>query len=215
MRNQFENMLHALRQLCLGALLSWLALPAQAGLLYSVSIDTQALAGSNGYLDFGLVGLADSPSASVAISGLAGGGAQGSAQLDGDATATADGWSIGNGDAFNAVLQGWSFGSTLSFLLDFSGDWLGASAGSGTSFAFKLWDDNWNTLLTTDAMGDLLRIELIAGGDSQVSLFAQDAGGAPSPVEISSPVNTVPEPAGLGLTLLALGLLMLKVRRTR
>lgn len=212
MRNQFETMLHALRQLCLGALLSWLALPAQAGLLYSVSIDTQALAGSNGYLDFGLVGLADSPSASVAISGLAGGSAQGSAQLDGDATAAVDGWSIGNGGAFNAVLQGWNFGTTLSFLLDFNGDWLGTSTGSGTSFAFKLWDDSWNTLLTTDVMGDLLRIELVAGGDSLVSLFAQDAGGTPSPVQIETPAHSVPEPAGLGLMLLALGLLTLRAR---
>lgn len=206
-----QNVTHLIRpfrHLLLGCLLSLLVHSAHAGVQYGVSIDTQALAGTTGYLDFGMVGLVDSPTATASITQLSGGNPLGAPLLDGEAAAQADGWTLGNGAAFNAVLQGWEFGGVLSFLLDFDGDWLTAS-GSGTTFALKLWDDGFNLLLSKDATGDLLRIELIAGGETAVVPLAADD----QAIRVTSVAHSVPEPGALLLVLAALGLMNLHGRR--
>jgi hypothetical protein len=204
-----QHLMARLSRLILASLLPFLACStAQAGVQYRVNIDTQSLAGSAGYLDFGLVGLADSPSATVSIHSLNGGAALGAPLLDGEAAVQPGGWTLGNGGAFNAILQGWRFGSALFFELDFSGDWLTAMSGSGTSFALKLWDEQFNNVLTLDPAGDLLRIELNAGGQVDVVPLSADGQG----IQVQSISHHIPEPGALSLLVLALGLLSLNRR---
>lgn len=187
-----------------------LSAPALATPAYHVSVDTAALAGSAGFLDFTLGGLLDSPAAHVSITGLSGGNANGSTVLDGDAGTLAGGWQLGNLGAFNGVYQGWQFGNRLDFDLAFGGDWLSATSGSGSTLAFKLWDTQGQTLLTSDGNGDLLRFELSAGGQVGVNRFPDASGGSPA-----ATVAAVPEPQSVVLMLVGLAVLGWRLRRTR
>lgn len=193
-------------------LLAGLALsaPALAAPAYHVSVDTAALAGSTGFLDFTLGGLLDSPAAHVSITSPIGGSANGSASLDGDASTLAGGWQLGNLGAFNGIYQGWQFGNRLDFNVEFGGDWLTAASGSGSTLAFKLWDTQGQTLLTSDGNGDLLRFELSAGGQVGIDRFPDSAGGLPA-----ATVAAVPEPQSVALMVAGLAVLGWRLRRTR
>lgn len=202
-------MMLRLQRLLVGLLAGLLfTLSAHASVVYNVKINTSSLAGTQGSLDLGLIGLADSPLAQVTLSGLTGGSALGGDQLDGDSAVTPGGWRLGNTTGFNAVLAAWQFGQELAFQLTFAGDWENATSGSGTTLAFKLWNDTIsNTLLSDDAAGDLFRIDLWPQGGRTVSIFGMDGS---SFVTIQQ-VAAVPEPASL--ILLLTGLIALALLR--
>ncbi|WP_085314592.1 NF038129 family PEP-CTERM protein [Derxia lacustris] len=184
------------RGLALAGLVAGLAaaLPAQAATAFRFSFDTSSLAGSSGNLDFSFIGLADAPAATAAIGALSGGSSAGSALLDGDASATAGGWLLGNGGGFNAVWQPWSFGQTLSFVVSLDGDY--GAAASGTTFAFRLWNaDGSQTLLGGDNFGDLAHADLLPGGAVVTTLLTAAGGVSPVPEPDMAPL------AGLGLAL--------------
>ncbi|HEY9104283.1 NF038129 family PEP-CTERM protein [Chitinimonas sp.] len=188
-------------------------LNAHASLVYNVKINTSSLSGSEGYLDMGLIGLADSPLAKATLSGIQGGTALGGDLLDGDGTAVPGGWQLGNTTGFNAVLAAWQFGQELAFQLTFSGDWESAVSGSGTTLAFKLWNDALDaTLLSDDASGDLFRIDLWPQGLSTVSVFGIDGAGNFATVQQAA---AVPEPASLVLLLTGLVALALLRQQRR
>lgn len=83
-----------------------MALPVSAA-TYQVSIDTAYLPGTNGCLDVGFAGLADSLAATSFVHALSGEFALGVPLLDGAAPADPQGWRLGNDSAFNAVFQSW------------------------------------------------------------------------------------------------------------
>ncbi|GAB3257923.1 NF038129 family PEP-CTERM protein [Chitinimonas naiadis] len=190
-----------------------LSLTAQASVVYNVKVNTSSLAGTQGYLDLGLIGLADSPLAQAAITGLSGGTALGNDTLDGDSSVIAGGWALGNTTGFNAILSAWEFGQELAFQLVFSGDWEGNGVGSGTTFAFKLWDSAiGNTLLSDDAQGDLFRIDLWPGALVDISTFGTDG----TPAATIQQVTAVPEPTSIALLLAGLlAISLLRAARQR
>ncbi|WP_179958353.1 NF038129 family PEP-CTERM protein [Chitinimonas arctica] len=191
-----------------------LALLASAGasVSYDIRVDTSSLAGSQGHLDFGLIGLNDSPLAGASITGLSGGSLLGPVQLDGGAAAVAGGWALDNGQAFNAVFGAWQFGQQLGFRLTFSGDWQTNPLGSGNTFAFKLWNQAADaTLLTNDGNGDLLRFELLPAGRIEAVTFDRDGQGHGSPVSITA----VPEPETAAMLMAGLMVLAAVKRRAR
>lgn len=107
-------------------MLACAALQAHAG-SYHVSIDTSALAGKNGYLDFLLLGLSNAAPVQAQISNFSGDFAGGSFTL-GDASGDIGTQvSIGNGGSWNEFGQWAHFGGTLSFDVQLS-----AAAGDGT-----------------------------------------------------------------------------------
>ena len=184
------------RQLVLFGLLAGLAfaVPAHASTAYSFSVDTSALAGSVGNLDFSFIGLADAPAASASLSFLTGGSSAGSAVLDGEASATPSGWLLGNGTAFNAVWQPWNFGQQLSFSVRVDGDY--SAAASGTTFSFRLWNAaGTETLLTADPSGDFGRVEMLTGNVVSASALGNAAS-----------ISAVPEPDALLMAAVGLAL---------
>ncbi|WP_137939144.1 NF038129 family PEP-CTERM protein [Chitinivorax sp. B] len=174
---------------------------AWAGPMYHVTIDTQSLSSQTGFIDIGLMGLLDSPLARVVVSKLQGGTQTGVADVMGNVLPTADGWALVN-DANSDLLLPWQFGARLSFDVALTGDWLTAASGSGTTFAVKLFDQAFNNVLTTDTAGDLLRLELMAGGNVAPATFTSDQAGNPSVVSLSVQQLPVPTTLLLGLTVL-------------
>ena len=174
---------------------------AQAG--YRVSIDAGSLAGQSGYVDFSLIGLNDSPASRADIRKLFGIGFNGPAEWADGTTFNADG-SVALGSSNGSIadwLQPVWFGQTLQFELDFGGDWQTAGSGSGSTFALKLLDGNYNPLLHTDSDGNLLTAELSPGAPPVFSQWG------------SAQVQAVPEPASWAMFGAGLLVLLAQLRR--
>lgn len=123
------------------------------------------------------------------LSGFAGGAG---VVLDGDAASTPSGYRIGNGTAFNAVLQGVTYGGILSFNVTFSGD---TSALSGSRFSIAALDGNYLPLGAASGEGLLAQVEW--QGQATITTFDP---------QIAS-VTAVPEPSSF--LMLGAGLLLL------
>ncbi|MBB5020228.1 MYXO-CTERM domain-containing protein [Chitinivorax tropicus] len=196
-----EQVLAGLAGLCMAAS-SW------AGPMYQVSVDTHTLESQQGFIDFGLIGLVDSPLAKALVSKLQGGKQTGPADILGNVSAAGADWLLVN-DANSDLLLPWQFGSNLSFEVELSGDWLTQHATSGTTFAVKLFDQAFNSLLTNDSAGDLFRLEL-SNQQVGISIFGHGSDSIPAATVTAS---TVPEPDTALLGALAVGALWLARRR--
>ncbi|MFC7419075.1 NF038129 family PEP-CTERM protein [Iodobacter arcticus] len=186
---------HALK-LALASLLLACSSMASAA-IYHVDIDTTSLEGQGGFVALGLNGLSDSPWVRALVS-----------QYRGASLGAVDA-----GNTFNAVgqlqttlklentlpnqfTQSVVFGKKLQFNIEFEGNT--APLGSGTSFAFSLFDQSANALLSNDPSGAIVFAEFTPG---QALDFKS--------LNAAATITPVPEPetyALLGLGLLGLGL---------
>jgi hypothetical protein len=169
---------------------------------YHVDVNTSALSGQSGSLDFQLnpgAGSAQAATATVTQFLSAGGSPAPSASLSGDATGLLPGTlTLGNSTAFNDVFQGFTFGSGFSFDLSLSGAALDHPGGTfGSSFALSLYNAAGDTpLLTTDPNGSVLTVNLSAAGATSVQTFSQSLTSS-TPAAHVGPVTNLPEPSSL------------------
>jgi hypothetical protein len=172
---------------------------ASAGPLYHVVIDTRALSGSGGYLDFLFAGPATPASPAATISNVAGlfdesdtfawGNAQGS---------LASGLLLGNADEFGEWLH---FGGLLSFDLSFAG--LGDPGAPGIDLSVALLDAD--------------QFSYAPGTNGNVATFSLQSG-APDDVTVDRGLATltaIPEPSSLAQMATGLALLAGALRRRR
>ena len=175
---------------------------ALAAPLYHVAIDTTALSGQAGYLDFLYLALDNADPAQATLTHFAG---------DFDGPSFSFGGALGTVDSAvtlasangGSELGQWArLGGRFSFDVAF-GDDAGANPGAGvfagSTFSVALLDDSYRYLGTT---GDLVTISLQPGQPDAISV---DAGFAA--------VNAVPEPSSAWLG--AAGLLLLAGSRRR
>ena len=174
---------------------------ALAGPVYRVTIDTAALAGKSGYLDFLLLGLASAEPLEASIGNFRG-DFTGASFATGDAGGGVGGLvTIGNGAAWNEFGQWANFGGVFGFDISFS---TGSGMGAGSNLGIALLDADFGYLGTA---ADVVSFAVQPGADIAVSLEAGVAS-----VRIV-PEGEVPEPSTVlqGLT----GLLMGAVARRR
>jgi len=132
---------------------------------YLVDVNTNAIAGQAGNLDFQFnPGGLGSEFATTTVTSFqtSGGLLSQPATLTGDASGSLPGTlTLDNGTAYNDVFQGFTFGSKFDILLTLSGPALNSPGGSsGSSFALSLYDAAGVTpLLTTDPNGSVLTVD--------------------------------------------------------
>ena len=184
---------------CLGAL------PARAGLIYLIQVDTTSLSGVTGYIDlqFNPGFPAPSDNAVAIVDQFTSDGALTTPAGDiGDVTGAFPGTvAIHNTGPVNDHAEGFTFGSFLwldvyAYIPTISG-----SAASGSSFLLELLDDSFNPILTS---GVLVEIDLDTDGNRIV------INNSPGSEAI---VTEVPE--ANGGVLLAIGLAGILVGRAR
>lgn len=166
---------------------------SRADLFYQIDIDTGSLSG-DGFIELSLGGLADAPDALATVtsgSTVFGAVFDQFGAVSGDLTETLQ---LASALGLADLVQHVSFGEPLQLQVQLSGAWLDAVADAGITFAIKLWSEEWLALLTEDAAGDLLRLELQPGGSVSVETF--------STYVSVKPLISVPEPAP-GLLLIA------------
>lgn len=149
--------------------------------LYHVTLDTTALSGRSGWLDFVFTGLSNAAPATVDISGFTG-DTSGTAFAAGDAAGTlAAGVRIGNGAGWNEYGQWLALGGVLAFDVAFDTGAADAGTGAGTTLAITLLDHQFGYLPGT---GDLVTFALQPGAPAVVTADSAFA-----------TVTAVPEPA--------------------
>jgi hypothetical protein len=188
--------------------------PLFAGpIAYLVTVNTSAISGTSGFLDFGFAPGFDSQSAFATISSFVPGGSlSGSPVPSGGVSGVLPGTiTIDNSTAFNDYFQGFDFGTTIQFLLSFGGPAITSPDGtsSGSTFGFGMFQDSGGTipLLTTDPFGNTFTVDVNSDGSTTPTTFPADAFGAPPVATLES---AAPEPAPCAL--LALGLAVLFAR---
>ncbi|HZV65789.1 MAG TPA: NF038129 family PEP-CTERM protein [Telluria sp.] len=169
---------------------------ALAGPTYQVTVNTSALAGANGYLDFGFQALGSAAPAFATLSNFT--GALGAAVIpSGDVVGTPPGMvTIGNTTGFNDLLQAVSFGGLFTFDLSFTAD----DGIAGSTFSVALVNDS-----VTDFVGyagNIVEIALQPGAATTVNAVADFAS-----------VNAVPEPSDLLLMMSGLAVMGWVARR--
>jgi hypothetical protein len=156
---------------------------------YTVSVSTQALAGTTGSLDFNFnPGPLVSQTAMVQILDLSGGALAGSPVLSGDASGSLPGTvSLDNGTGFNDYFQQFTYGSTLTFDVYLYGLALSAPDGkstSGSTFAFSMFSDAAGTVpaFTTDVTdGFAYVVNVNLDGSTTVANYIVNSAAAPEP----------------------------------
>ncbi len=142
------------------------AIDAVGHVTYHVVVDTTAIAGSTGFLDFqfNAAAVPGSSSADVLLSNLSSVGG-------GTLPATLD---LHNNSPFGETKQGFTFGTSLSFDVTVSGDALSKpDHGSfGSTFALQLRAaDGLTAELTTDPGGSVVRIAIGPDGDTFATTY--------------------------------------------
>jgi hypothetical protein len=173
-----------------------------ADILYNVTVDTTSLLNTSGYIDFQLGPSGNSQSATASILNFSANGPlnQSDIFLAGDANGTLPGVvSIGNSAQFNNYFEAITFGTKVSFQLNFSGDAVNSpnsAQQAGNRFAFGLFAADQSTPLgTNDSFGNLFVIDLNSDGTS-----VADTSSAVIPASVTPQVAAeAPEPGALGL----------------
>jgi hypothetical protein len=189
------------------------------GLTYDVTVDTSSLAGTSGSLDFQFnPGPLVSQTADVQIQNFSSDGTLGGPILTGDAAGALPGTvSLDNLTGFNDYFTGFTYGSTLSFLLNLSGPAVTSPDGvstSGSEFGFSMYSDPGGAIpvLTSDSVnGYALTTGINLDGTATITNNS-------SQLTVTTPVTAAPEPSSLLLLvsgLAGLGLLRKKVNLLR
>lgn len=162
---------------------------------YRVSIDTSALAGKTGYLDFLLLGLSNAAPVQAQVSNFTGDFAGASFALGDALGGIGTQVAIGNGGGWNEFGLWTHFGGTLSFDVNLSAS---TGSGAGATLSITLLDAGLNY---AGLNGDYLTFELRPDGAALVSASSYAS------------VSAVPEPASYAM--LAAGLLLMAARGRR
>ena len=188
--------------------------PARADALVSIGVDTSSISGTIGSLDFNFnPGPLISQLAMADILNFSSDGVlAGSPILTGDVSGTLPSTvTFDNGGALNDYFDGFTFGSTLTFVVRLYGPAVNSPDGistSGSSFAFSMFSDAAGTTpaLTSDAIdGFAVTLDLNLDGSITPTNFS---------AQTALAEETVPEP-GSGLLVIG-GLLLLSLTfRTR
>src|ERR1700675_1870458 len=178
-------------------------------ILYLVTVNTGSIAGTGGSLDFQFnPGPLATQAANLQILSFASNGTLGTSGLSGDVSGALPGTvSFDNGGGFNDYFTGFTYGTTISFLVNLFGPAVtspdGTSA-SGSSFAFSMFSDSAGTVpvLTSDTVdGFALTTNINLDGTTTLT-------NSSGPTDVTL-VAAIPEPGTLllvGLGLLGLGL---------
>lgn len=165
---------------------------------FTVSVNTSALSGTNGFINFQFnPGGAGASSATATVTGFtfSGGALAGTADLTGGASGTLPGAvTINNSSQLNDLFQGFTLGNSFSFTLTLSGSALNNPGGNiGSAFALSLFGPNQTTpLLTLDPNGTLLPLLLNPGGTITTLTFPSGSGASVVTIQQQT---AVPEPA--------------------
>jgi hypothetical protein len=190
-----------------------------ADVVYDVTVDSSSISGTAGSLDFNFnSGPLVTQAATLQILDFTGGTlvtgpcVSGGPCPTGDVSGTLPGTvSFDNGSAFNDYFQDFTYGSSLSFELDFGGPAINSPDGistSGSTFAFSMFSDAAGMMpaLTTDLTdGYAATIDVNLDGSTTVNDFS-----------IQTTISQVPEPGSLALLSTAvtgMGLLAVLQRR--
>lgn len=157
---------------------------AMGGPVYQVTLDTGALAGQGGYIDFLMLALADATPVEASIRNFSGDFGAASYRSGDVAGTLGGGVVIGNANGFGNFGQWASFGGIFKFDLSFRA---GTEAGPGSNLGIALLDADWNYLGT---MGDVVTFMLQPGGEDAV--HADAALAAVSVAEPSSLILLAP-----------------------
>jgi len=185
------------------------------GLTYDVTVDTSGIAGTSGSLDFQFnPGPLVTQAADLQIQNFTSDGTVGILPtLTGDASGALPGTvTFDNGQAFNDYFTGFTYGSTLSFLVNLYGPAVTSPDGistSGSKFAFSMFSDpaGMSPILTNDLVdGYALTAAINLDGTATIT-------NSSSQLTITTPVTAAPEPSTL--LLLGLGLASLVFSRRK
>jgi PEP-CTERM motif len=179
-----------------------------------ITIDTSGLVGS-GALAFDFVGNGTPPN-TVTLSAFTSDGTLGASSSIGNVAGALPGTLTldDNGSFFNEYLTGFSFGSSLSFVLNTTN--IVSSSVIPDEFSFFLLDATGISTLvsTSDPTGadSLLTLDLDGAGNGALSIFS-GAGFTVTAAPVQEP-STVPEPASLCLLLSGLAAITLRRRNS-
>jgi hypothetical protein len=181
-----------------------LVLPAdaRADIIYQVSVDTNSIHNTSGFLDFDFAPGNGSQAALVEINGFSPAGSlNGPPQVSGGVSGTpASMLTIDNSTAFNDYFEGFTYGNAISFLITLGGPAINSpnlTATSGSTFGFGMFDATGvNPLLTSDPNGNAFTIDVRLDGTTSVTGFSPNA-----QVTLAQPV---PEPTSGSLLALVL-----------
>jgi hypothetical protein len=191
--------------------------------IYGVTVDTSSLSGNAGYID-----LQFNPSsfatqaANAAVTTFSSDGTLdifGDDSFDGtsgDVAGTLPGTvSFDNGTATNEYTQGMTFGNTISFNVDLSGQAIDLPNGDGGgSFFLTFYDPSGDTLLTNSSNGAAFEVDINPDGSTTATAYP-NADGGPSVVTYVGPTDVTPTPEPSMVLLLAGGLAVMAAFRRR
>jgi hypothetical protein len=178
------------------------AVPVRASVVYLVTVDTSAINGVSGNLDFQFnPGGPSSQSATASLLSFssAGGVLGGAPDITGDVTGALPGTvTIGNTTAFNDYFQPFTFGTSFQFQLLLDGPAINTPNGtatSGSTFGLSLFDAaGTSVFLTTNSDGFVATADVNLDGSVTTSTFPSTVAGGPPVVTFSNPPG-VPEPS--------------------
>ncbi|RPI46027.1 MAG: hypothetical protein EHM59_08575, partial [Betaproteobacteria bacterium] len=156
------------------------AASAATGVLrYAVEVDTSSLAGSDGLIRLQFnPGRGTGLEATAVVEGFGGGVLLGSEMFEGDVSGSlATGLMLTNTAPLNQYNEAIRFGDSISFTLALTGPALDPAAFSllGSSFALQLLRSDATPVLSDDASGAMMRIDLGPAGTAQLVDLAADA----------------------------------------
>jgi hypothetical protein len=172
------------------------------GITYDVTVDTSGIAGTSGSLDFQFnPGPLVTQTANLQIQNFTSDGtlvsSPPSPTLTGDVAGALPGIvTFDNGGAFNDYFTGFTYGSSLSFLLNLYGPAVTSPDGistSGSAFSFSMYSDPGGTtpVLTSDSVnGYALAGAINLDGTATITNNS-------SQLTITTPVTATPEPNAL------------------
>jgi hypothetical protein len=178
---------------------------------YLVTVNTSAINGTSGFLDFGFAPGNDSQNAFVTVSSFSSSGSlTGVPQVSGGVSgALPVAVTIDNSTQFNDYFQGFNYGTAITFLVTFGGPAVTSPNGtstSGSTFGFGMFDGTGtNPLLTTDLNGNTFTVDVNLDGTTTITTFLSNSQGGAA----VATVQPTPEPSafvlvGLGLVAIAL-----------
>jgi hypothetical protein len=192
------------------------AAEASAGSIgYSITLNTSAVAGSQGFLDVQFNPGVNSSQAATAILAVftTDGSFPGAApSVFGPVSGTLPGDLFIDNSAYNDYFQSFTFGEAIHFYLNFVGPAVDSPDGtsSGSTFGFGLWDSTGGIpLLTTDPLGFVASVDLNNDGSLTPHSFPPSLDGGTPVAEFGA----VPEPGTWLLAASALAFIAMKRRR--